>query len=155
MLPITVIKSPADAALTVDGQAKNCSANCDMQLAPGNHTIALERPGYAALHSSLTLASTDAHRVVTLALEPAIGAAPPAPLTKPAIVGTVVRPIGGTPLTVNPALFMTQPTCSFANSQGSGTSMWAVPVTYTAPSPTVVSASTVLGPISAPGAMAT
>ena len=94
MLPITVIKSPADAALTVDGQAKNCSANCAMQLAPGNHTIALERPGYAALHSSLTLASTDAHRVVTLALEPAIGAAPPAPPPLPGSALTILGDLG-------------------------------------------------------------
>jgi hypothetical protein len=57
--------------------------------------------------------------------------APPAPGGSAAAGPTL------TPLTVNPALFTTQATCSFSNSQGSGTAPWAVPVTYTAPSPTI------------------
>ncbi|MGC2300452.1 MAG: PEGA domain-containing protein, partial [Acidobacteriaceae bacterium] len=94
MLQITVVKSPADAALTVDGQTKDCSANCALQLAPGNHTIALERPGYTALQSSLTLARTDAHRVVTLALQPSIGAAPPVPPPLPGSTLTILGDLG-------------------------------------------------------------
>jgi len=94
MLQITVIKSPADAALTVDGQAKDCSVNCALQLAPGNHTVALEHSGYVALHTSLTLAANDAHRVVPLALEPVIGANPPAPSVLPGSALSILADVG-------------------------------------------------------------
>jgi tetratricopeptide (TPR) repeat protein len=94
MLQITVIKSPADAALTVDGQAKDCSANCALQLAPGNHTIALEHSGYIALHTSLILAVSDAHRVVPLTLEPVIGANPPAPSSLPGSTLSILADLG-------------------------------------------------------------
>ena len=95
MLQITVIKSPADAALTVDGQAKNCSSNCALQLAPGNHTIALEHSGYVALHTSLALAVNDAHRVVPLTLEPVIGANPPTPSSLPGSSLSILADPGG------------------------------------------------------------
>ena len=94
MLQITVLKTPADAVLTVDGHAKDCSAKCAIQLTPGNHTIALERPGYVALHSSLTLAKTDANRIVTLALEPALFATPPAPSSLPGSTLSILGDLG-------------------------------------------------------------
>ncbi len=94
MLKITVLKTPADAVLTVDGQVKDCSAKCSVQLTPGNHTIALERPGYAALHSSLTLAKTDANRIVTLALNPALIATPPAPSSLSGSALTILGDLG-------------------------------------------------------------
>jgi serine/threonine-protein kinase len=79
MVEITVIKSPADAALTVDGKLEKCTPNCALQLAPGNHSVALEQSGYVTLHTSLSLTAVDGHRVVPLTLEPVIGANPPAP----------------------------------------------------------------------------
>jgi len=94
MLQITVIKSPADAAITVDGQARDCSANCALRLAPGSHTIHLEHPGYVALHSSLTLAVNDAYRVVPLTLEPVIGANPPAPSSLPGSTVSILGDLG-------------------------------------------------------------
>jgi serine/threonine-protein kinase len=94
MLPITVIKSPADATLIVDGQARNCSANCAIQLAPGNHTITLDSPGFVALHSSLSIARTDAKRIVTLALEPATRATPSAPSSLPGSALTILGNLG-------------------------------------------------------------
>jgi len=94
LLQITLVKFPADARLTVDGQAKICSADCTLQLTPGSHGIALEHPGYVALHSSFTLAGNDAHRVVPFSLEPIIGANPPAPSTLPGSTLSILADLG-------------------------------------------------------------
>ena len=77
MLQITITKNPADATLTVDGQVKDCPANCTLQLNPGDHTLTLAHAGYATQQSTLTLARTDNNRVATLTLEPAPGGPPP------------------------------------------------------------------------------
>jgi len=46
--------------------------------------------------------------------------------------------VGTTSLTSTPQMFTTQASCSYANAETSGTIMWAVPITYTGPSPVPV-----------------
>lgn len=82
MLRVTIAKSPADAALTVDGQVKMCPATCALQLTPGDHKLTLSHAGYSAQQSTLTLKKTDNNRVAILTLEPAARAVVP---TAPAI----------------------------------------------------------------------
>ncbi|MFZ0181434.1 MAG: hypothetical protein WAL84_16435 [Candidatus Dormiibacterota bacterium] len=104
--------------------------------------LPIEQPG--------TLSPTGTN-TVTMCVQPTLAGKPITSVTNVflSIDSALFAPTGsvggtaiaeGTPLTSTPASLPTQATCSFANLETSGTLPWAIPITYTGPTPTVPAA---------------
>jgi serine/threonine-protein kinase len=50
--PVSIVSSPGGATATVDGQS-SCKTPCTLDVAPGQHTLALTMPGYQVEHRQL------------------------------------------------------------------------------------------------------
>jgi len=52
--PVTVISSPGGATATLDGRPETaCTTPCDLEVAPGRHTVAVTMPGFGVEHREI------------------------------------------------------------------------------------------------------